>query len=151
MNLIPEKDYKKILETMPLCCTDVIIHQNGKVLLVKRKEEPAKNEWWVPGGRLHKNIKLEDGIKSKAVEEVGFEIKVEKILGVYEFFFDKGIYPDLKTGTHGVSVCFLAKPKDDNPQIKIDNTSENYRWFDKIEKNFHPYLKKMLKDSKIIE
>ena len=49
---IPEDDYQKILKTMPVFCGDFLIFAEKKYLLIKRKEEPVKDVFWVIGGRL---------------------------------------------------------------------------------------------------
>ena len=55
MTYIEEKDYIKIMQTIPVVCVDALI-QNKKqeFLLVKRDNEPLKGKFWMPGGRLHK-------------------------------------------------------------------------------------------------
>ncbi len=65
---IPEEEYKKILENMPICCVNLVIAHNNKVLLIRRKNEPEKNKWWIPGGRIYKNEKLKDAAIRKAKE-----------------------------------------------------------------------------------
>lgn len=46
--------YQNILSVMPIPCVDLlVIDQKGRVLLVKRSNEPAKGQWWVPGGRVY--------------------------------------------------------------------------------------------------
>lgn len=145
---IPDELYKEILENMPICCVDVIIHRDNEVLLIYRKEEPVKDTWWTPGGRVLKNEPLREAVKRKMKEELGIDVDIEKSIGAYELMFDTGIYPDLETGTHGITNLFLVKPKNDI-SITLDDTSEEYRWVDKVEDDFHPYLKKFLKDSNI--
>jgi len=41
-NLISAEDYKKIVENVPICCVDMVIHNNGKILLMKRENEPVR-------------------------------------------------------------------------------------------------------------
>ena len=48
---IPWKLYKQIIGNVPIACVDVAIVAKGSVLLVRRKDHPAKGEWWLPGGR----------------------------------------------------------------------------------------------------
>ena len=49
---IPSKLYKRFVENMPLCCLDLIVVNNKKFILIKRKFNPAKDKWWFPGGRV---------------------------------------------------------------------------------------------------
>jgi colanic acid biosynthesis protein WcaH len=145
---INSSEYKKILENMPICCVDVVICHCNKILLVCRNNEPAKNEWWFPGGRVYKNEKLEEAVVRKTYEEVGIKVQIVKELGIYETMFNKGPFDDLKSGVHTINIYFLVKPTLENFKIKIDDTSSDYRWIDKIEENLHPYVKKVLKNLK---
>lgn len=143
--MIPNDLYKKILENMPILCIDFVLVNNGKVLLTLRTKEPSKNQWWIQGGRVHKNEKLVDTVTRKAKEEVGIDVEIIRILGVYEIMFEKGAF-DLPV--HDVAVCFLVKPKD-NVKISLDHTHQKYKWIDKIDEELHPYVKEVLNDSKI--
>ncbi len=145
---IPSSDYKKILDNMPVACVDLLIYNDNKVLLVLRKDDPAKGEWFVPGGRIFKNEKLEYGAIRKAREEVGLDITLEKQIGCFDLFFDKGVFDNIKDGVHTISVVYLCSLKDTKQKIKIDNTSLDARWFDlknkkELEKT-HPYVQKLI-------
>lgn len=143
--------YKQILDNMPLLCVDLVIYSEGRVLLVYRNEEPAKNEWWTPGGRVYKNESLEEAVIRKAYEEAGIKVKIKKQLGIYEFRSKKGIFPNLKNGFHAFSVAHLVELKDKKQKISIDSTSRNYKWIDRIEESLHPFIKKELKASGVFK
>jgi colanic acid biosynthesis protein WcaH len=145
---INSTEYKKILENMPICSVDVVICHCNKILLVNRNNEPAKNEWWFPGGRVYKNERLEEAAFRKTYEEVGIKVQIIKMIGIYETMFNKGPFDELKSGVHTVNIYFLVKPTLENFKIKIDDTSSDYKWIDKIEENLHPYVKKVLKNLK---
>jgi len=153
MKKIPSSDYKKILDTMPVACVDLLIYHDGKVLLVLRKDEPAKNEWFVPGGRIFKNEKLEDAAIRKAFEEVGIDIKIEKQIGCFDFFAEKGSFENINDGIHTISVVYLCSLKNPDQTIKIDSTSADAKWFDvKNKKDLekaHPYVKNLIKGAGI--
>lgn len=54
-----------------------------KVLLIKRKNEPFKGMWALPGGALYNNEDLEEGLKREIKEKTGIKnIKLE-LCGVY--------------------------------------------------------------------
>jgi len=145
---IPDKLYFKILENMPICCVDLIIAQDSKVLLVKRANEPEKNLWGLVGGRIFKKESLLNAAKRKAVEEIGVEIDVGKMVCISETIFNTGSYKNLKTGVHTMNITFLAKLK--NPKsIKIDKSILEYKWFDKIDNEIAEYVKKVLKDTNV--
>lgn len=147
-NKIPSDEYARILENMPVCCVDVIIANDKKALLVYRKDEPAKNKWWVVGGRILKNEKLEDAVIRKVLEETGLESKIERQIGVYEFKSDKAPFK-VRTGVHNIVIVYVVKPIQNLDNIQINSTSADYKWIDRIEKNLDPYIKKLLRDSGI--
>ena len=50
---IPEKKYREIVQVIPILCIDaLIINNKNEYLLLKRLNEPLKNVFWVPGGRV---------------------------------------------------------------------------------------------------
>ena len=51
MNFIEQSFMRKIIKFVPpLFVLILIIIYNNKFLLIKRKQEPLKDEWWVPAG-----------------------------------------------------------------------------------------------------
>ena len=139
--MIEEKLYKKIQEVLPICCVDVVIfNKNKEFLLLKRRNEPVKGYWWIPGGRILKGELIEKAVLRKAKEETGLDVKIKKLLGVKETIFKKGIYGK---SVHTINIIFLAIAK--NNKVKMDSQSSEYKWFSKIDKNFYPYIKKFIK------
>lgn len=135
--ILPEKDYKKVLDTMPVVCVDgLIINSQNQYLLVKRNNEPLKGEFWLPGGRLHKNELLETSIKRKIFEELGTEVSIVKFLGYFEEFFDV-TEQKTKGGFHAISFVFLLKLLSD--KISLDNQASEWRWFDELPIKFKSY------------
>jgi len=132
--MIPSEDFKMIVENMPIVCIDgVIENEKGEYLLVKRKNEPLKGEYWVPGGRLLKNEKLEDAINRKMEQELSTKVKVGKILGFFEKVFEK-THLNVHSGFHGISFVFLLTPLDQN--IMLDNQSTDWKWCKELPKKF---------------
>jgi colanic acid biosynthesis protein WcaH len=146
---IPSELYNQIVENVPIPCVDLVLVNNGKVLLLLRKNKPAKNEWFLPGGRVLKNETLDKAVARKAKEEAGIEVIIKGKIGGYETIFKDGIFDNLKTGTHTINVAFLVVPKDPSAQINIDKNHEDFKWIDKVEPSFHPYIKQVLNDFKV--
>jgi len=84
---ISEDLYKKILQCLPISCVDIAIIAQGAVLLVKRKDFPAKGQWWLPGGRVLKGEMMKETALRKAREEVGLECHAGPIIYTAERFF----------------------------------------------------------------
>jgi len=144
---IPKERYKEILELMPICCIDVVIIYKGKIFMVKRTNEPAKNQWWFPGGRVLKNEKLRDAVKRKLFEETGLRGKSIKPLIFDETIFEKSSIKGINA--HTINLCFSIEV--DNDQVVLDNQSSEYKWVDKIEEKWHPYVKKVIEYSGIFK
>jgi colanic acid biosynthesis protein WcaH len=138
MNL-EESLYKQVMENMPIVCVDAIImNEKGEYLLVKRKNEPLKNKFWMVGGRLYKNELTKDGIKRKIKEEVGIENGAFKYLGHFEALFDKTAQK-IQSNFHTISFVYLVFISSSSA-IKVDNQSSEYKWVKKLPKVFNEYL-----------
>ena len=66
----------------------VALKRAGTLLLVKRANEPAKDQWAFPGGRVERGEKLEAAARRELKEETGMEagdihVHVELLLGKY--------------------------------------------------------------------
>ena len=145
--MIPENKYKEIIELMPIVCVDVIIYYKNKVLLVKRKNEPAVGEWWMPGGRLLKNETLENAAIRKAHEETGLKVRIVRPLIFGETIFKESNLEGIKTGTHTVNVSYLLEAEND--KVRLDSQSSNFIWADKIDKSWPQYVIDVIESSRI--
>ncbi len=61
--------------------TTAIIKDN-KLLVLKRKSEPYKGEWDLPGGYMSEDESPEEAIKREMKEELGVDIKVKFIMHI---------------------------------------------------------------------
>jgi 8-oxo-dGTP diphosphatase len=87
---------------IPSLAVDVVIKIRGGVVLVKRRNEPYKGRWALPGGFVEYGEKVELAAVREALEETGIEVELQELLGVYS---DPGRDPR----GHTVSVCFIGK------------------------------------------
>ncbi len=137
---IPEDLYRKILNVVPVPCIDLIIRADNRFLLGKRLNEPAKGQWFVPGGRVYKGERLQDAAIRKAKEEVGLEISPKQIgmLSTGETIFEN---PD----RHTVNVVFTVDLSGSVEIMDFDNKQHSeFRWFSEIDESWHPYTKEIL-------
>jgi len=141
--MIPDEDYEKILDIMPICCVDVVVVNEGKYLLVKRNNEPAKKRWWIPGGRLFKNESIQDCALRKAKEEAGLECTYIKTLGLYETIFERGRYDK---PVHSVNVVCLLESKGVN-EVQLDKNHLEFIWNEKIDESLNKDIKRFLEDA----
>ena len=136
--MIDDSLYNKIIDVLPILCVDGFIVDDDKILLLKRNNYPAINEWWVPGGRVVKNELLCDSIIRKVKEETGLDVEILNQIGITETIFET---------KHTVNVCFSLKVKSDNINITINSEHSEYKWFkmDSLPININSELYKIIK------
>lgn len=124
--ILSHEDYRKFLTTMPIVCVDcLVVNKKGEYLLVRRRHEPLKGEYWVPGGRLYKNERLVDAVHRKMREEIGVDVEIIENLGFLEEFFEKS-EQDAAGGVHSISILYLVRPL--SFDIKLDDQSTEWIW-----------------------
>jgi 8-oxo-dGTP diphosphatase len=67
----------------PIPTVDIIIEQNSRILMIRRKNEPYKGCLALPGGFVNEGEKIEDAAMREANEETSLNIALSEILGVY--------------------------------------------------------------------
>lgn len=60
----------------------VILNPQGEILLVLRNRPPESGHWSIPGGKVEWMETLEDTIVREVAEEVGLEVRMERLLCV---------------------------------------------------------------------
>ncbi len=133
MKIIPTDFYSTIVDVIPILCVDVVIRDDNKFLLVKRKSEPLRGRWWVPGGRVRKGETITTATKRKIKEELGINIKPLEPLGYYEKHFKKNEF-GLESGIHTVSVVVLVEPL--SLKVKLNNQSSAWKFSKSLPRDF---------------
>jgi 8-oxo-dGTP diphosphatase len=77
------------------------------VLLVERAREPLKGYWSLPGGVLEVGELAEDAVRREVLEETGLDIRVEKLVHVFERITNDA---DDTTEYHYVVLDYLCTP-----------------------------------------
>lgn len=83
----------------------------GRVLVIREEDEPYRKSWVLPQGYPRPAEPLALAARREVAEEVGLEVQVERLLGVYEDF--AGAPPDLPT--HWVFVCYVCRTINEAP------------------------------------
>ncbi len=74
----------------------ILLHQDGKVLMLKRAHEPFKDYWVLPGGFISYEETAEVAVRREAQEEIGTNIIIEGIIGTYLIDDDpRGMHLDI--------------------------------------------------------
>tara|TARA_B100000212_G_C27083056_1_gene408923 strand:- start:60 stop:497 length:438 start_codon:yes stop_codon:yes gene_type:complete len=130
MNYFPEEEYQRIIKSMPIFCIDFLIGFQNKYLLIKRKEEPLKDSYWVIGGRLMFQEEITHAAKRIQEREIGIYFSNFKEIGFSNYFF-----PDIQNSraTHTPTLLFhIPVNKMFNP--RFDDQHDNFIWSENIPK-----------------
>jgi 8-oxo-dGTP diphosphatase len=91
------------LPKTPALTVDCVIYDpDGRVLLIRRKNEPFKGAFALPGGFVDIGETVEAGCRREVREETGVEVVDLDLVGVYSA-------PGRDPRGHTVSAAFLAR------------------------------------------
>ena len=108
----------------------IMLIRDNHLLLIKRKYNPDKNMWSIPGGHLDLGEKVEIAAEREALEETGFRVKVSKLAGI----IDKIMYDERgKIEYHYVLLNYFVK------QIEGDPNQPPIAQDDALEAKFVPF------------
>lgn len=68
----------------PTIAVGAICVRNGELLLIRRRNDPARGRWSLPGGRVEAGELLADALVREVREETGLEISVGDLAGILE-------------------------------------------------------------------
>jgi len=122
---IHEDLYAQILQSMPIPCVDLVVTDHaGRILLLRRRNEPMAGQWWFPGGRVLFGERRSQAAKRKLKEECGLsQGDAFEELGTFDWFFSFG------EGQRVHSVTTLFKViVDSMNDITLDQQSYEARW-----------------------
>jgi 8-oxo-dGTP diphosphatase len=108
-----------ILPKTPAVAVDTIVEEDGKILLIKRKNPPFKDMWALPGGFVEYGEAVEDALKRELKEETGIEARIKGFHNVYSA-------PDRDPRGHVISLCFIVGG---NGNIRSGDDAKEARFF----------------------
>jgi ADP-ribose pyrophosphatase YjhB (NUDIX family) len=95
-----------------------VIVRDGKVLLGRRRFDPGKGRWDLPGGFLHEGEDAVEGLRREVREETGLEIEPLSILGIWnEPYWERDV----------LCLTWLARPVGGDERAGDDLVE--LRWF----------------------
>ena len=103
-----------------------IYNDNHEFILIKRKNDPFKDHWALPGGFVDYGETTEHAAIREAKEETSIDVEIEKLLNVYSD-------PDRDPRRHTVSVCYVARGNFDDAKADDDAKDICVFSFDKLD------------------
>jgi len=68
----------------PIVGVGAVIVEDGKVLLIRRRYEPLKGHWSLPGGMVEVGETLEAALAREMLEETGLVVDVGPVIEVFD-------------------------------------------------------------------
>jgi len=99
---------------------DAIIPYKGGIVLIKRRNEPFKDHYALPGGIVEYGEKVEEALVREVKEETGLDVEPYRLVGVYSD-------PNRDPRGHFVSICFIATPK--GGELRANSDAKDVRVF----------------------
>jgi 8-oxo-dGTP diphosphatase len=122
---------KRLYPDLPIVGVGAVIVSENKILLEKRKNEPSKGKWTIPGGLVELGENLESAVMREAREETSLEVDNPRLLDVVD---NVDLDDSGKVKYHFVIVDYLvtAKYVED---LKAASDAEDLKWvpFNEVE------------------
>ena len=112
---------------IPSLTVDIFIYnENHEFILIKRKNDPYKDSWALPGGFVDYGETTENAAIREAKEETSIDVELERLFNVYS-------EPDRDPRRHTVSIVYLARGNFDDAKADDDANDIGVFSFDVLE------------------
>jgi len=121
---------KRLYPDQPVVGIGAIIIKDGKIVLIKRGNEPSKGKWTIPGGLVELGESLEAAVIRETEEEVCLDVDKPSLIGVVD---NVDLDEQGKVKYHYVIIEYLVQVIGGTIQAASD--AEELRWvpFDEVE------------------
>ena len=99
---------------IPSITTDIFIFdENLNFILIKRKNDPYKDYWALPGGFVEYGESVETAAVREAKEETSIDVELKDLVNVYS-------EPDRDPRGHTITIAYTAKGNMNNMKADSD-------------------------------
>ena len=129
---LDDEAFAHLIRDAPLVSMDLVIRNaERKILVCLRQNEPAKDYYFVPGGRIRKNETLAAAFARILRSETGYnaEFHEARFIGVYQHLYPTNRFDHESYGTHYVVLAYEVTVPGD-VDIRLDAQHAAYRWAD---------------------
>ncbi len=105
---LSREDFLTVVRLAPLVSLDLVVSNAcGEVLVGLRTNRPAEGFWFVPGGRIQKDERMDAAFRRLTGEELGRPMGLAEasLLGVYEHLYEDNFAGEPGASTHYVVIA----------------------------------------------
>jgi colanic acid biosynthesis protein WcaH len=136
---VDDDDWGTIVANVPIPSVDLVVSHDGGIVLGRRANDPAKGEWFVPGGRIQKNERMRQAVHRVADEELDVDVQIRESLGSYDHLYETSDVDGVES-KHYVASGFVVEPLSDPLTGHTDDQHTELRLFDERPANCHEYV-----------
>lgn len=129
--MLTEIDFLDVVRLTPLVAIDLIGRDaEARVLIGHRRNRPARDTWFVPGGRIHKDETLDAAFARIADAELGIARlarSTARFEGVFEHHYEDNFAAEPGVSTHYIVLAYALQLTSTVPVGRLDQHSE-YLW-----------------------
>ena len=132
------KRFKEIYSQVTRLTVEVLLQTSEGIVLTKREIEPYRGMWHIPGGTVLYGEKLLDAVERVAKEELGVNVKAEKLLGYIEY----SGWEKLEWFGWTVGIVFLSTIK--SGKLRGNSQGKTIGFFKTLPRNVIPEQRKFI-------
>jgi 8-oxo-dGTP diphosphatase len=103
----------------PKVAAAVLVEQEGRVLLVRRANEPFRGLWTLPAGFINGGEDPADAAARECLEETGLHVRVTKVLDIISG----------REHTRGADFIIVYRAEVIDGKLKPDDDADAVEWF----------------------
>jgi 8-oxo-dGTP diphosphatase len=139
----PRENDERWYPKSPIPAVGAVVIKDGKILTIKRLQEPGKGKWSIPGGRIELGETSFEAARREVREECSIEVEIERVLdSVDNIIRDE----DGRVKYHFVIIDLVARYV--SGEIRAQSDAEECRWVtpqELLELDITPMLREVLK------
>jgi colanic acid biosynthesis protein WcaH len=128
---LTDSEFQTVIRCAPLVSIDLILRSpNNDVWLGLRKDEPARGNWFVPGGRIRKDETVADAFARIVKSELNIDKSIQdaRFIGPFQHRYATNAYELPGVTTHYVVLAYELRLTE-----KLDATPDSHhsakRWW----------------------
>jgi colanic acid biosynthesis protein WcaH len=134
---IPDDEWATIVQNVPIVSVDLLVRTDNGLVLGKRTNEPAKGEWFIPGGRVHKGETRREAVHRIAEEEIGVDVEISESLGAFEHIYETA-EADGVDSKHYLANGYVVDPQSEH--FRPNEQHVDFRVAQPEAVTLHPYI-----------